>query len=159
MYQFPDAYRAKRGAEGALIYMRDAAGNQIKLQRDAARNLVGLTSSHGHWIHLTYDAANRIATAEDDAGERRKYSYDPAGRLIEVRDGSDRLLWRYAYELNDMTRVEWLGKVVLTVHYKSRRAETLQVGSGGIYRFDYLYNRRGEVVETTVQDPKGKISR
>ena len=158
MYQLPDAYRAKRGAEGALVAMRDAAGNEIKLQRDAARNLVSLTSPHGRWIHLTYDASNRIAVAEDDAGESRKYAYDPAGRLVEVRDGIGDLLWRYDYELIDMTRVERSGKVIVFNQYKGRRMERLEIGPDQVYRFDYLYNRKGDVVETTVTDPQGKVS-
>jgi len=158
MYRFPEAYWAKRGAEGALVGMRDAAGNEIKLERDAARNLTSVTSPHGHWIRVTYEASNRISTATDDAGESKSYSYDQGGRLLEVRNKSGELLWRYDYELGDMTRVEASGKVILAIHYKGRRMESLELGPEEIYHFDYLFNRRGDVVETMVRDPRGKIS-
>lgn len=157
LYRFPEAYRSKRGAEGALVGMQDAAGDEIKLERDAARNLRSVTSPHGHWIRLTYDASNRISTATDNAGELRSYSYDQGGRLLEVRDKSGERLWRYDYELGDMTRVEASGKIILTVHYNGRRVESLELSADQIYHFDYLYNRRGDVVETTVREPSGKI--
>lgn len=111
LYRFPEAYHAKRGADGALIGMRNARGEEIRLVRDPAHNLKSVTSPNGHWMQFDYDHKNRIANASNDQGDSLHYSYDQGGRLAEVRKNS-LLLWRYSYDETGITSIDRGGKEI-----------------------------------------------
>lgn len=150
MYQFPEAYRARRGAEGALVKMQDAAGHEIKLSRDGARNLVSLTSPNGHSIRLTYDSANRISTAGDDAGRALSYSYNDGGLLSEVQRSGKRL-WQFAYGIGGMTGIRGSdGTVLVEVNYAHGRVQSVRLAKGAVFNVDYLYDSKRNVVESSV---------
>jgi YD repeat-containing protein len=158
MYRFPEAYYAKRSAQAALVGMRDPAGNEVKFVRDKSGNLTRVTSPGGHWIKFDYDTHNRIPSAEDDSGRGVAYSYDEQGRLAEVSRGQS-TVWRYSYDSSGMTAIQdATRRTILTIHYKGGRIESLRLADGRTYQFDYLFNQRGDVVETRVRDPKGKFT-
>lgn len=156
LYRFPEAYNAKRGADGALVGMRSPQGQEIRLVRDGVHNLKSLTSPGVHTIQFAYDDNNRIIEASDDAGDSAHYSYDQAGRLAEVGK-SGKLLWQYSYDDTGMTSVESAGKeTVIGTTYVRGRIGNVTIGKGRTYRFDYLFGPRNRVVETRVTDPNGK---
>ena len=157
LYQFPESSHRKRAAQAALVGIRDPVGDEIKLVRDRAANLIRVSSPSGHWIKLGYDGQNRIVAGRDDSGRDVSYSYDEQGRLSEVRRGQS-TVWRYGYDSDGMTAIQDArGSAILTNHYQGGRIESLKLADGRIYRFDYLLNQRGSVVETRVQDPKGEF--
>ena len=158
LYQFPEAYHAKRGADGALVGMRNPQGQEIRLVRDAMHNLKSITSPHGHSIQFSYDQGNRIVGASDNAGDSVLYAYDPAGRLSEVRKNG-KLLWRYSYGVIGMNSVERAGKeTVISATYMRGRIGSVTIGKKRAYHFEYLFGRGDTVVETSVIDPDGKRS-
>ena len=168
-FLFPEAYNARSFAQGAPTDMSDSAGHHIRLDRDAVRNLKQLVSPSGHVINFRYDAANRIVEASDDSGNVRKYDYDATGHL-ETVTGATNLLYRFRYEplLNErgydpylMTRIEdGAGRVLLQNEYADHsRVSAQRLANGQVIRYDYLYNRRHDIVETTVKLPDGKQQR
>jgi YD repeat-containing protein len=158
LYRFPEAYYAKRGADGALVAMRNPAGEEIRFVRDDLRNLKSVTSTHGHWIHFAYDGHNRILEATDDGGSSTSYSYDSIGRLAEVkRKGT--VLWRYSYDETGMTSIERGGpEIVIVNRYARGRITSITVERSHTYHFDYLFGPKRNVIETRVIDPDGNAT-
>ena len=155
LYRFPEAYFATRGADGALIGMRSPDGEEIRFVRDAVRNLKSITSPHGHWVQFSYDGGNRVVEAHDDAGNSVFYAYDPKGRLAEIRKNGS-VLWRFSYDETGMTRVERSGKEdVVMNEYARGRIVRMAISKKQTYRFDYLFGRNKNVIETRVTDPEG----
>ena len=166
---FPEAYNAKSYAQGAATDMSDSAGNHIRLKRDAARNLQQLVSPSGRVINLQYDAANRIVEASDDSSHVRKYNYDASGHLGAVTDRTN-LLYRFRYEslLHErgydpylMTQiVDGNGRVLLRNTFADgSRVSAQTLDDGQVIRYEYLFNRRHDIVETMVTLPGGKQQR
>jgi YD repeat-containing protein len=156
VFRFPEAYRAKRGVDGALIDMQNAKGEEIKFVRDAKHNLVSITSPHGHEIKFVYDASDRVIEASADNGSITNYSYDPSGRLTEVRQGG-LLLWSYAYDPAGMTTVQNADKRnILVNQYAHGRIASINIEKVGTYRLDYLVAPGGKVDETILTEPSGK---
>jgi YD repeat-containing protein len=150
LYQFPEAYYSKRGAEGALVAMCDAQGNKLMLVRDAAKNLVRISSPGGHSFHLAYDGANRIIRAIDETGTKAEYTYNPAGMLADVqRNGAT--LWRFGYGVMGMTAMgDSQSKNVLAIEYEKGRVGNVKLGDGRIFRFSYLFDSKRDITESSV---------
>jgi YD repeat-containing protein len=168
-FLFPEAYNAQSYAQGAATDISDGAGNHIRLKRDAGRNLEQLESPSGHFINLQYDAANRIVAAADDSGHVRKYEYDSSGHLETITDGAN-LLYRLRYEslLHEngydpflMTRiVDGNGIVLLRNTFADgSRVSAQALADGKVIHYEYLFNRRHEIVETVVTLPGGRQQR
>jgi YD repeat-containing protein len=149
--------------------MRDANGNRIQLKRDNVRNLEELISPSGHKVKFKYDASDRIVEAEDDAGHIRKYSYNSSGHLETVADASQ-LLYRFEYEPllhargydpNLMTVIrDGTGRVLLRNVYRDYgRVSEQRLADGDVYRYEYLFDKKYNVVETTVTLPSGEVKR
>jgi YD repeat-containing protein len=162
---FPDSYQAKRCAQGAPIEIRDGEGHSIRLQRNAERDLQQLISPSGHRITFKYDNLDRITEA-DDVGQIRKYAYS-AGHLDTVSDGV-RPLYEFEYEIllratgydpYLMTEVkDGNGKELLRNWYsKQGMVSEQRLGDGEVYRYDYLFGKNKEVVETIVTLPDGSV--
>ena len=168
-FLFPEAYYSKSFAQGAPIEMRDEHGNRIQLKRDKVRNLERLVSPSGHTIALTYDDSDRITEAQDSAGNIRRYSYNPSGHLETVSDDAH-ALYRFEYEplLHELGYDPYLltkvvdgnGRVLLKNVYKDNsRVSEQRLANGNVFRYDYLYDRRHRVIETTVTLPSGEVKR
>jgi YD repeat-containing protein len=159
---FPDSYYAKNCAQGAPVEIRDESGHSIQLKRNAVRNLQQLISPSGHTISFTYDNLDRIVEADDDAGHIRKYSYSN-GHLKAVSDGAH-ILYEFEYQIllkaagydpYLMTSVrDGKGKELLRNWYADNSRVSMQkLGDGEVYRYDYLFNKKNEIVETIVTLP------
>jgi YD repeat-containing protein len=165
-YLFPESYHGTNFAQGAPIEMQDASGHRIQLMRDKERNLEKLISPSGRTITFKYDFANRVVEAADDAGNIRKYSYNSSGHLETVSDGS-RLLYRFEYKSlihstgfdpYVMTSVaDGKGVVLVENSYNnSGRISEQKLADGEVIRYDYLFDERFNLIETTVSSPAGK---
>jgi YD repeat-containing protein len=161
---FPESYNAKNCAQGALVEIRDVEGQHIQLKRDAVRNLKQLISPAGHTITFAYDDLDRVVEADDDAGHIRKYAYS-YGHLKTVSDG-DQVLYEFEYQIllraagydpYLMTCVrDGKGKELLRNSYADNGRVSMQkLGDGEVYRYDYLFNKKNEIVETIVTLPGG----
>ncbi|WP_368563720.1 RHS repeat-associated core domain-containing protein [Pseudoxanthomonas sp. UTMC 1351] len=105
-YTYDDAMRLREAdpASGATeAFVLDAAGNRLSdnvvtdtWQYDDANRLI----QRGN-VSYQYDAAgNLIRKTDASAAEPRRtthYAYDGYNRLVEVRDGADQVVSRYAY--------------------------------------------------------------
>jgi YD repeat-containing protein len=155
VFQFPEAYRAKRGVDGALIAMRDLQGNEIRFVRDRTHTLKSITSPHSHQINFAYDPIGRIIEASDDLGDILTYSYDDQGRLCQVNKNGH-LLWRYSYDTSGLTSVQdEANRYVLVNEYSRGRIASISLGKKKTYHLDYFLAGNGKVVETIVTDPEG----
>ncbi len=153
--RFPEAYRAKRPVDGALVGMKFPDGGEIRFLRDAKHNLTRLTSPWGHWIRFEYDSSNRVTKAADDAGRSLEYVYNQDGTLAQVLNES-RILWRYTYDRNGMTAVrDSSGKNILVNRYWRGLTASVTLQGGKTFYFDYLLDRKGKITETVVTDPEG----
>ncbi len=161
---FPDSYYAKNCAQGAPVEIRDGEGHRIQLKRDAVRNLQQLISPSGHTISFAYDDLDRIVEADDDAGHIRKYSYS-YGHLKTVSDGAH-ILYEFEYQIllkapgydaYLMTSVkDGSGRELLRNWYADNSRVSMQkLGDGEVYRYDYLFDKKNEIVETIVTLPGG----
>jgi YD repeat-containing protein len=163
---FPEAYFAKTCAQGAPIEMRDEQGNRIQLKRDPGRNLQQLISPSAHTLTFKYDETNRIVEAGDDAGAFRRYSYNPSGHLEAVSDEAhtiyrfeyQELLQARGYDPYLMTAVlDGAGRVLLKNVYKdASRVSEQSLANGDVYRYDYLFDNKHSVIQTTVTLPSGE---
>ncbi len=165
---FPDSYQAKNCAQGAPIEIRDGEGRSIRLQRGEKRNLQQLISPSGHSITFKYDDLDRITEADDGAGQMRKYAYS-GGHLDAVSDGA-RSLYEFEYQIllraagydpYLMTGVkDGNGKELVRNWYSDNGMVTQQrLEDGEVYRYDYLFGKKNEVVETIVKLPDGSEKR
>ena len=158
LYRFPEAYAAKRGAEGALICMHNPQGDEIRIARDGLRNLTRITSPHQHYIQFTYDAQQRVVEAKDEGGRFAQYGYDEKGRLEKVV-ANTRTLWRYTYDNDGMkTIADSTNRVILTITYSQERVSSIKTNDGLVYKFDYLFDVHHRVIESTMEDPAGKLT-
>ena len=168
-FLFPEAYHAKSYAQGAATDMSDRAGHHIHLNRDPARNLKQLVSPSGHAINFQYDGENRIVEVSDDSGNKRDYIYDTTGHLDMVTDGTNPLYgFRYepllrerGYDPYQMTRiVDGKGQVLLRNEFADgSRISAQTLADGQVVRYDYLFDRHHDIVETTITLPDGKQQR
>lgn len=163
---FPEAYFAKSYAQGAAIEMQDGNGNRIQLKRDKVRNLQQLISPSGHTISFNYDDSDRIIEAQDDSGNLRRYTYDYGGHLRVVQDASH-VLYRFEYQrlLNAKGYDPYLltavldgnGTTLLENFYGDRsRVSAQRLSNGEVYRYDYIFDSRHQVIATFVTLPSGQ---
>jgi YD repeat-containing protein len=165
-YLFPEAYNAKSFAQGAPIEIQDAKGHRILLKRDQDRDLEMLVSPSGRTIRFKYDSVHRIIEAADDAGNIRRYTYETSGHVETVSDASH-LLYRFEYkplihaagfDPYVMTSVtDGRGMVLITNSYDDLgRIAEQRLADGEVFRYDYLFDRKFNIIETTVTGPTGK---
>lgn len=162
-FLFPEAYRAKTCAEGALYEIQDSEGHRIKLKRDNQRNVVQLISPTGLILNFKYDEFHRITEAADDSKEIRKYSYDSSGHLFQVADATEPI-YRFEYTslLDSPGYDHYLmtsafnrsGKVLLRNLYHDGMVSEQVLGNGEHISYQYVF-KGGNVVETIVTTKNG----
>lgn len=164
-FLFPEAYFSKNYAQGAPFEMQDASGHRVQLKRDKQRNLEQLISPSGRTITFRYDGADRILEATDDAGNVRKYSYDSSGHLETVADASH-LLYRFEYQrllqlrgydpylMTAILDANWK-VLVRNVYRDGSRISEQRLADGEVYRYDYVFDAKHDIVETIVTLPDG----
>ncbi len=165
-FLFPEAYYSTNYAQGAAFEIDDGRGHDIRLKRDAARNVDELVSPSGHTIRFKYDYAARIIEARDDAGNLRKYSYNSSGHLETVSNES-RTLYRFEYArllhqdgfdpylLTAIVDGDW--RVLLRNFYHDGRVSQQELGDGKIYKYEYQQNKVNVVTNAKVTFPDGHV--
>jgi YD repeat-containing protein len=159
LYLFPEAYYAKRPVEGAIVGMRGAGGNSVKVERTRKRDLQRITSPSGHWIAFDVDPSGHIVKAEDDSRRAVNYTYDAAGRLVVVE--APRGTTRYAYDLAQLVAIEENGKKLVDFGYRNGRIAQVSFRNDRTYRFRYEFDQNGarRLIRTFVQSPDGKVTK
>jgi YD repeat-containing protein len=153
VFLFPEAYYSRSLAQGAATEIRNPQGRQIRLQRDAQRNLRRLISPGGRTIDFIYNGT-RIDAAQDDRGRTVGYWYDDAGHLYAVTDNAKHFM-RFSYDHDQMISVQDETGVLLRNSYDNGRVSQQTVADGSVYRYRYLSNREGELERTLVTMPDG----
>ncbi len=160
VYLFPKAYYAARPAPAALVGMRDRRGQVLTLTRDRGGNPVKITSPNHQWLELS-GASSSITQLRDDQGRVVKYEYDAYGRLSKVIR-FDGLTAEYSYdEFNRLLTVKGpRGIVVLRNEYDPNGRVIKQTqADASSYRFRYVMNEYGNILQTDVIDPRGNVTR
>ncbi|SFQ19559.1 RHS repeat-associated core domain-containing protein [Ralstonia sp. NFACC01] len=150
---------SSRGA--ALREFYDRLGNKLTLTRDANANLTQIANPDGRYINLTYDSSNRVTQATDSIGRTVGYQYDSGGRLAQVTD-ADGGVEKYAYDTsnNMLTVTKPNGQLMVTNRYDTNNRVSQQtLADGGVYQFAYTLDTNGNVTQTDVTDPRGKVRR
>lgn len=150
---------SSRGA--ALREFYDRLGNKLTLTRDANANLTQIANPDGRYINLTYDSSNRVTQATDSIGRTVSYQYDSGGRLAQVTD-ADGGVEKYAYDTsnNMLTVTKPNGQLMVTNQYDTNNRVSQQtLADGGVYQFVYTLDTNGNVTQTDVTDPRGKVRR
>lgn len=160
LYLLPDGYNSTRAAQCAMVGYRDGKGNALTLVRDSASNLLSITSPSGRWVRLTYDSGNRIVQAKGSDGKELTYQYDTAGRLIRVRDSKAKVT-DYTYDAShQMLAISEGGRVLVTNEYdRAGRVSRQILKDGRIFKFSYVSDSKGNITETAVTEPTGKVNR
>jgi YD repeat-containing protein len=153
------------GENAPLQAIRDRNGNQITITRTnplGFGNITQITSPNGRWIQFTYDAFSRITQAADNMGRTVSYEYDVSGRLIKVTDPNNGIT-EYTYDSSHrmLTIKDARGIVFLTNQYDSMtgRVTRQTQADSGLYQFTYATDANGNVTQTDVTDPRGRIRR
>jgi RHS repeat-associated protein len=163
LWVFPDGFQLSP-TQSAIISMADRDGNMLTMNRNLTTgNLNSITSSSGRWISFNYDAAGRIIQAQDNSGRTVSYTYDApsiAGRLIKVVDANGGVT-QYTYDSNNelTTITDPRNITYLTNHYDSSgRVIEQDLADGGVFHFSYTTNANGNIIQTTVTNPRGFVS-
>jgi YD repeat-containing protein len=139
LFRFPENYAGVRPSQGAPTGMQDAAGHQIRFERDRDRNLKRLTSPNGHVIAFDYDDAYRVTQATDDRGRVVRYDYDAGGRLAAVREDTARVQYAYLGTLLTEITADDGERSLLLVTYDQRRVQRIDLDHERWYRFDFSF--------------------
>ena len=161
LYRFPEAYAATRGAEAALIGIRDATGREVRFDRDRRRNLRRLTGPGGQYLAFEHDAGDRVTELSDDRGRVVKYTYDAGGRLASVTT-ADRRVIRYAYQHTNLVSVhDAEGRLLLGVEYALERVSRIRIADGSEWKFSFVFadDRPNDAIEILITAPSGAATR
>ncbi|MEU6426623.1 RHS repeat-associated core domain-containing protein [Microbispora sp. NPDC046973] len=146
-----------------LSAVRDRYGNEIRLTRAAnpTEDLTQITSPSGKWIKLSYDAQHRVVQARDNIGRTVGYTYNAAGRLEAVTDPAGKVT-RYTYDSSGRlaTARDGRGITYLTNEYDTAgRVLRQTLTDGQVYDFAYTTDANGQITETRVTEPGGRVRR
>ena len=157
LWNFPEAYAATRGVEGALIAMRDGQGRKTTIERDRHANLVRLTSPGGKTLDFRYDAGHRITRATASTGGIATYEYDVGGRLVNVQIDGRRVV-RYAYDGTVLrTAYGANDRPLFSVDYKAVWPSRVVLRGTAVYTLRFTANpdRSIPVVKASIEAPDG----
>jgi len=151
------------GVNNPLQAIRDRHGNQITIIRDSggqSGKITTVVSPSGRWFAFTYDRDDRISQVRDSAGRAVTYVYDNDDRLITVFSPAGRATF-YGYDAeNRMTSIaDPRFLTYLTNTYDANdRVESQTLADGTRYQFAYETDGSGDVTETTVSNPEGRVT-
>jgi RHS repeat-associated protein len=151
------------GDNAPLQSIRDRLGNVIRLVRQSGQHgrILKLISPHNRWIAFTYDGSDRITQAKDNLGRTVGYEYDGSGRLWKVTDAAGGVT-EYTYDGSHqmLTVKDPRGITYLTNVYDGNgRVEEQTLADTGVYTFDYTLDGSGNVTQTDMTDPEGRVQR
>jgi RHS repeat-associated protein len=121
-------------AEGNVVRVVDAAGNESQMAYDDEGHMIGITDAAGGVSNLSYDAFGNRTQITDPLGNTTHFTYDAIGNLI--------------------AEVDALGRTKSFEYDPNNRVTIITDPLNGVTSFDYDAN--GNVVAIT--DPKGLIS-
>ena len=162
-------------AQGLLTETIDALGGITRFDYDQGRRLIQQTVAHGTPIAATtlytYDDQGRRLTSTDPAGHTTTQTYDKLGRLTSRTDALGQST-RYEYDVKRgstgciscsasglPTRIISPSGRVTERRYNAERnliEETLAAGSAQAATTRHLYDRNGNLLQTT--DPLGRTT-
>jgi RHS repeat-associated protein len=155
------------GAPYQLTSITDPHGNVVTItttinpsneEVQTAPPVTQVTSPNGRYIQFFYDSFNRIIKAVDNAGRTTSYAYDSLSRLTSATD-ADGHTEQYSYDstTNNMSVVtDRRGNTATKNTYDANgRVSQQQLVDGSIWKFSYILDTAGNVIQTTVTDPRG----
>jgi RHS repeat-associated protein len=149
-----------------LTSITDRYGNTVTITTSVNPNstevqtsppVTQVTSPNGRYIQFFYDSFNRVVQAVDSAGRTTSYAYDAQSHLISATD-ADGYKESYSYDptTNNMSVVtDKLGnKATQNTYDANGRVSQQQLADGALWKFSYVLNSAGNVMQTTVTDPR-----
>jgi YD repeat-containing protein len=123
---------------------RDAAGHELKFERDGHRKLLRLTPARGPGLTFTYNADAHVSEVRSGSGQIFHYDYDPADNLAQITR-PDGVITKYGYDAHhNLTSIAVLRRAgagpqtVLSAEYDLRsRLTRLQIADLPEYRMGY----------------------
>ena len=158
-YFFPIGCGVPRPEQAALIGVRDASGNTLRLQRESTGNLLSASSGMG-WVHFQYDSHYRITEARDNTGREVLYRYSAEGCLEEVEDAEHHVT-KYGHEgTRCPTSMAIDGRLVWSAQFdKADRVTGLDLADAGTYQFTYSLDGSGTITQLDIKDPGNNVTR
>ncbi|MBX3436644.1 MAG: PD40 domain-containing protein, partial [Planctomycetaceae bacterium] len=132
-------------------------GSVIEMEYDALDRMTRVAYPNGRFLEFTYDAFGRRTSSIDQDGFELRYEFDILGRLQTVKDGNDGLLTSYEFDAFGRLSRKNLGSGAFTTYaYDSLGllSSLVNHAPGGSIssRFDYTYDRLGQVSSMTTLD-------
>jgi RHS repeat-associated protein len=149
------------GDNAPLQYIQDRFGNRTTLTRAGGTNgpVTLVTGPDGRSISFTVDSTRKITKAQDDSGRTVTYTYDTSKRLSTVTDPNGGVTTYNWDASNRIASIEDANHVTyLTNTYDANDRVIKQTfADGTCYQFAYTLDSAGNVTETDVTDPRGKV--
>jgi len=143
---------------------RDAAGHQLRFERDDSRNLHRLTASDNQGIAFSADKQFRLTSARATTGAAVTYNYDAPGRLTRVTraDGQVTLCsYDAAHRLTSISVIASLGAPpvqILANEYDAEGHVSRQtLSSGEVVQLQYTKVPPSSRYNVKITDPSGRI--
>ena len=146
-----------------LTGIRNAQGQTLKFERDAARRLIHLTSANGSWLRLSYGPNNHITEIDDSRGRTVRYGYDGGNRLTTVTYPSGEV-FHYEYDgtqhlltFSVAPDAKSAPRLMLRNEYTNGRITKQILGNGDSYTYNYTLAEDGSISAVGVQTPDGRV--
>jgi RHS repeat-associated protein len=142
-----------------LTSIADRNGNQVNITLEG--NLITqVTSPNGRYLQFFYDADNHVNQVVDSLGRSAHYTYDSSGRLVSATD-PDGNTESYGYDpvsggMNLVTDKRG-NAMVRNVFDGNGRVTQQTLADGAVWKFAYVLDNSGNVIQTTVTDPRNYV--
>jgi YD repeat-containing protein len=159
-FYFPYRPKALSYNVTVLTGYTDPNGENYKMERDPAGNLLSVTAPSGQWLRFEHDVQNRIRRISDSSGRALTYDYDSGGRLSRVADSEGH---QETYTYNEkalmLTVARGSDKPLITNEYDLSGNITGQtLASGEKFVYHYVrdpHGRSNAYVPDLMIDPNG----
>jgi len=146
-----------------LTGIRNAQGQPLKFERDAARRLTQLTSPNGSWLRLSYGPSSHIVEIDDSRGRSVRYGYDVGNRLTTVTYPSG-AVFHYEYDSTQHLLTFSVApdeitapRLMLRNEYTNGRVTKQIFANGDSYTYNYTQAKNGSISAVNVQAPDGRV--